>query len=66
MKPDTKTFKKEEPEETEQKLQLDDKHNAAQKSGSRPEVRAVIDMCVQSYFTVRIEKQLQMYNYTLN
>jgi hypothetical protein len=54
MKPDTKEFKEQEQEESQEKLQLDDKHNAEHKSGSKPnaehksgfkpEVRDVIDM----------------------
>lgn len=46
MKPDTKAFMEQAPEETEEKLQLDDKHNAEHKSGSKPEVRDVLDMHV--------------------
>jgi hypothetical protein len=61
MKPDTKEFKEQKLEETQEKLQLDDKHNAEHKSGSKPEVRDVINMLVQSYFSVCIN----MYNYTV-
>jgi hypothetical protein len=56
MKPDTKEFKEQELEATEEKLQLDDKHNVEHKSGCRSEVRDVIDMLPQSYFTICIEK----------
>lgn len=56
MKPDTKAFKEQATEETEEKLQLDDKHNAEHKIGSKPAVSDVIDVHIQSYFTACIEK----------
>lgn len=56
MKPDTKAIKEQAPEETEEKLQLDDNHNAEHKSGSKPEVRDITVIHVQSYFTACIQK----------
>lgn len=60
IKPDTKRFKEEKPEETEEKPQLDDKHNADQKSGAKPEVGGI---CNQTHQGLHADRHINNTTY---
>jgi hypothetical protein len=49
IKPDTSGLKEEKPEDTEEKPQLDDKCNADQKNGAKPEVRGIVIRHIKSF-----------------